>query len=525
MSAVPVVDLFAGPGGLGEGFASVLDAAKRPVFDLVFSVEKDATAHSTLRLRAGFRKLRAAGQLDSYIDYVQGKASYGAFASRPTVRDALASAAEECRNLELGACNVSALDRDIRSALKGSPDWLLIGGPPCQAYSLVGRARRANDVSFEDDEKHFLYREYLRIIRVHRPAVFIMENVTGLLSSSHSGKSMFARILRDLTAPAKGLGYEIRSLVKAGSGEELAPVDFVIESERYGIPQTRHRVILLGVRSDWATREHELLRQCPSAVSLESVIDGLPKIRSRLSREPDSPRAWHAALSQAPSFVKGWGVGAERQIISDMKTNARLAGELQSPGAPFIEARMSAAGMTDRLRNWILDASLGGVLQHESRPHMASDLARYLFAATFTQTFGYMPRLNVYPPGLLPDHASATAAEGRDLAFKDRFRVQARGPSTTIMSHISKDGHYYIHHDPVQCRSFTVREAARLQTFPDNYFFEGGRTQQYVQVGNAVPPLLAQQIAHSVAGLFRWSSSDGGSRQAEVLRGETVPLA
>jgi len=336
---------------------------------------------------------------------------------------------------------------------------------------------------------------------------------------------MFARILRDLSAPAKGLGYEIRSFIKAGSGEELAPVDFVIESERYGIPQTRHRVILLGVRSDWATREHELLHECPSAVSLESVIGGLPKIRSKLSREPDSPQAWHAAVSQAPSFLKGWGVGAERQIASAMKVNARLAGELQSPGAPFIEARISAAGMTDRLRNWILDASLGGVIQHESRPHMASDLARYLFAATFTQTFGYMPRLNVYPPGLLPDHASATAAEGRDLAFKDRFRVQARGPSTTIMSHISKDGHYYIHHDPVQCRSFTVREAARLQTFPDNYFFEGGRTQQYVQVGNAVPPLLAQQIAHSVAGLFRWSSSDGGSRQAEVLRGEMVPLA
>jgi DNA (cytosine-5)-methyltransferase 1 len=525
MSAVPVVDLFAGPGGLGEGFASVADSAGRQVFDLVFSVEKDAIAHSTLRLRAAFRRLRATGQLRDYLDYVQGRITYGTFSNVPAVRDALAAAAEECRNQELGACNVSALDRDIRAALKGNPDWLLIGGPPCQAYSLVGRARRANDAKFEEDEKHFLYREYLRIIRVHRPAVFIMENVKGLLSSSHSGHSMFARILQDVSAPARGLGYEIRSMVKAGSGEDLEPVDFVIESERYGIPQTRHRVILLGVRSDWADREHELLRECPSSVNLESVISGLPKIRSKLSREPDSPQAWHAAVSRAPSFLKGWGVGAERQIVSDMKVNARRAGELQSPGAPFIETRPATGGMPDRLRKWIVDPTLGGILQHESRPHMASDLARYMFAATFTRSFGYMPRLNVYPPGLLPDHASATAAEGGDLAFKDRFRVQAGGPSTTIMSHISKDGHYYIHHDPVQCRSFTVREAARLQTFPDNYFFEGGRTQQYVQVGNAVPPLLAHQIAQSVAGLFRWTRATRGSRQAEALRGEMLPLA
>ncbi len=135
---------------------------------------------------------------------------------------------------------------------------------------------------------------------------------------------------------------------------------------------------------------------------------------------------------------------------------------------------------------------------------MASDLARYLFSASFAHLWGYPPRLDVFPHKLLPDHINVhVEQESETIPFNDRFRVQCRNePATTVVAHIAKDGHYYIHYDPSQCRSLTVREAARLQTFPDNYFFAGNRTEQYTQVGNAVPPLLAHKLAGIVRSLL-----------------------
>jgi DNA (cytosine-5)-methyltransferase 1 len=146
-----------------------------------------------------------------------------------------------------------------------------------------------------------------------------------------------------------------------------------------------------------------------------------------------------------------------------------------------------------------VDPEIGGFVNHESKAHMASDLGRYLYCAVYArQRKGVSPRSRDFPEIFAPDHRSWETGK-----FADRFKVQARNaPSSTIVSHIAKDGHYYIHPDPGQCRSLTVREAARLQTFPDNYFFEGNRTQQYVQVGNAVPPYLASQIARIVVGLL-----------------------
>jgi len=150
------------------------------------------------------------------------------------------------------------------------------------------------------------------------------------------------------------------------------------------------------------------------------------------------------------------------------------------------------------LSDWFKDERLTTLSSHESRGHMPSDLHRYFFAALYAGLKGISPKLSDFPEELLPIHKNVEQGVSGKM-FSDRFRVQlSNAPSTTITSHISKDGHYFIHYDPVQCRSLTVREAARLQTFPDNYKFEGMRTAQYHQVGNAVPPLLANKIAEII---------------------------
>lgn len=507
---IPIIDLFAGPGGLGEGFSSLRDHKREPVFEIGLSIEKDPVAHRTLMLRAVFRQLRRTKHIQHYYSYIRNEIDEATFRKIPAIAEAFAHAEKEARCLELGKADEGGIDTEIRAALGGKDTWVLIGGPPCQAYSLAGRSRRANDETFKDDVKHFLYREYLRIIKVHRPTIFVMENVKGLLSSQHSRSPMFERILADLCAPAPGLKYEIRSFVKKGNSDTLEPVDFVIQAERHGIPQCRHRVILLGVRKDAGASRHDLL-PVRKPVSVKQAIEDLPKIRSRLSRG-DSLEAWREAVLAGPSYVSGWGTASEESMTDLMRASAEAA-TWTGVGKPFAQKPGKKPKLVEQteLQRWVHDRSLNGFCQHEARSHMPSDLARYLFAACFAQSAKYSPRLDIFPPRLLPNHNNV--AQERDatevIPFKDRFRVQcARDPATTIVSHIAKDGHYYIHYDPTQCRSLTVREAARLQTFPDNYFFAGNRTEQYTQVGNAVPPLLANKLAKIVRGLLAGLNRD-----------------
>lgn len=518
---VPVIDLFAGPGGLGEGFSSLTDENGGRRFSLRVSIEKDPVAHRTLSLRALFRSFPKGRAPDCYYDYVRGKITREELFNHPSVPEEARAAAAEAKCAELGKAQHAEIDGWISEALDGADEWVLIGGPPCQAYSIAGRSRRAREsiVAFEKDEKHLLYTEYLRIIRRFSPSVFVMENVTGILSSKHGGSRIFDRILADLASPGGDFEYRIRSLVVPARDGESDPNDFVIEAERFGVPQSRHRVILFGVRSDLVDAtpalddepSRFLLTPATRVVGVAEALSGLPPLRSRLSREPDSHEAWLSALASAAEDGFKWWRGAARETLEKAMARARVRAEAhKSYGGQFDPREVPTdALMATTLHSWYHDPRLKGVLHHETRRHMREDLHRYLFASCFAKSFGHSPKLASFPRLLLPEHGNIGE---KDVPFKDRFRVQTAGqPATTIVAHIAKDGHYYIHHDPSQCRSLTVREVARLQTFPDNYFFEGTRTEQYVQIGNAVPPWLARQIAEVVHEFL--NESRRGSRQ------------
>jgi DNA (cytosine-5)-methyltransferase 1 len=366
---------------------------------------------------------------------------------------------------------------------------------------------RFTDYKPDEDNRNFLYKEYLRILSKHRPAIFVMENVKGMLSFKINGASMFEMILNDLRRPSLSVGasenlepeynvYSLSVLPKKTllKEENYNPSDYIIESERYGIPQTRHRVILLGIKADLSNVHPDILSETKK-VTTKDVIGGLPRLRSGLSREKDNLSSWRYSLTNC--IYKAWfrdeleTEGYENLKMEMIHQLSKICSVKLDRGGEFIK---SSCYVREDLSSWYLDERIEGVCNHMTRSHMVSDLYRYLFLACFIKMFGRSPLVRDLPSGLLPNHKNANAG-----VFEDRFKVHAPDKvAGTITSHISKDGHYYIHYDPIQCRSLTVREAARLQTFPDNYFFEGNRTEQYKQVGNAVPPLLAMKIAKIV---------------------------
>ncbi|MDD4357567.1 MAG: DNA cytosine methyltransferase [Smithellaceae bacterium] len=509
---IPVIDLFAGPGGLSEGFWTFRSEDKNP-FRICLSIEKDSYAHRTLELRSFFRQFSVGQIPDEYYAYLRKEITRDELFN--SYRSEAAAAKREAWCAELGSSGfpVEKVDARIEKALNGSKKWVLIGGPPCQAYSIAGRSRNKGKKGYipEKDARHFLYREYLRIIARHRPSIFVMENVKGLLSAKVNGGRIFDHILDDLHDPLaavenikhEALRYRIYSLVKPAyfpcdnTRSGFTPSDYLIMSENYGIPQARHRLILLGVREDAGDVLPGILVP-KDRVNASTVLDGLPKLRSGLSREKDTPEKWKQRILDIVEIKDERGKDVWDRIgmaLSELDV-AREYGR----GGEFVPLNAGCG-----YNEWYYDPRLKGVCNHTTKTHMPSDLHRYLFASCFAAVHEKSPTLSEFPKKLWPEHKSAQKA-GRYSNFSDRFRVQiATKPSTTVMSHISKDGHYYIHYDPAQCRSLTVREAARLQTFPDNYFFEGARTQQYIQVGNAVPPLLALQLAEIVFDLLkRW---------------------
>ncbi len=504
--AVPVVDLFSGPGGLAEGFARCRGGRSRVRFEVALSVEMERSAHKTLLMRAFLRKF---GQ-----DY---PSEYHSFLNRGAIRapdwqrsypKQWAEAADETQRLELGTPGATKeVDKRIhRIRERQGPEAVLLGGPPCQSYSLVGRARNVGNANYDPakDTRQSLYFEYVRILAALRPAVAVMENVKGMLSARLGDDLVIEKVLKSLRHATGTDSYRLYTVAGPDSGlwkDDRRPSDFLVRADEHGVPQARHRVIVVCVRSDIAKvlPVGDLLRleKSDHQVPVKDVIGQMPRLRSRISRA-DNSEAWRDVVVAA---CKRLGDLPMPRMTSDqmsrfrseiLETRDAVTGSVPEYGNTPGGTEMACP---DPLRTWIRDPRVTQLPNNETRRHMPADIERYLFASAFAKAKGVSPKASDFPEILAPNHANWGTGK-----FADRFRVQVGDrPSSTVTSHMSKDGHYFIHPDPTQCRSLTVREAARLQTFPDDYFFMGDRTRQYVQVGNAVPPYLALQIARCVA--------------------------
>lgn len=500
-TSYPIVDLFAGPGGLGEGFSALHNGKGVSSFHSVVSIEHNEFAHKTLTLRHFFRLFGRGKAPKEYYQYISGEIPKEELIKKYPEQWRRAESSALC--ISLGEENHDIVQGIINSRLGSTKKWALIGGPPCQAYSLVGRSRMSGSPDFEDDKRHFLYREYLKIIVDHKPPVFVMENVKGLLSASVKGEPVIQKILRDLKHPKlavgksdNGLEYRLYSLSEKGEFTmDADPSSFLVKAEEYGIPQARHRIFIIGIRSDIKIAPEILRRR--EAPSVRDIIGSLPRLRSGVTKDIDSSERWQQIIRSASSTH--W----YRMPTGSNYALSEILEKYISPNYRLPSQRCSARySLPDTMTSWYGDDRLMSLTHHDARAHMKDDLYRYLFAASYAKKFKVSPVLADFPALLLPKHKNVEIGVSGKM-FNDRFRVQlAEKPSTTVTSHISKDGHYFIHYDPAQCRSLTVREAARLQTFPDNYFFEGPRTEQYHQVGNAVPAYLALKIAVIVKGVL-----------------------
>ena len=506
MPTYPIVDLFAGPGGLGEGFADVTGPEGESRFSSAASIEDNHFAYRTLLLRHFFRTFPPGEAPASYYRYLGREIdAEELFRAHPKQ---LSAAQESALEISLGSKTHETVRKIIADRLGGKRKWVLMGGPPCQAYSMAGRSRMTGDPNFNEDKRHFLYQEYLRIIIDHRPPVFVMENVKGLLSAKVNGESTIDRIVADLSNPsdalensANGLHYQLFSLSKDQTPDrDVPPRFYIVRAEHYGIPQARHRMFIVGIRCDVNARPTVLRYHKPPSVA--ETISDLPRIRSGLSRTSDSYQGWRKEINRLADMYS-------KTELSEVPDGSKVIRAIRSHlrKGKFPKERSSSKHPGKPVSNHetlrrMFDPRLTTLNGHESRSHMPSDLRRYMFAATFAEEKRRSPKLSDLPVSLLPNHKNVCKAI-LGATFADRFRVQLRDDvSKTVTSHISKDGHYYIHYDPTQCRSLTVREAARLQTFPDNFKFEGPRTEQYHQVGNAVPPYLARQIGEIIAGVL-----------------------
>lgn len=435
------IDLFAGCGGLSEGF-------KQAGFNVIAQVEMDKWACETLKTRYLYHHLKEIRKGYLYQKLLRGEIGRNDILDRfPDIDKSIAHVVIQA---EFGEEKFDEILKRIDASRKfhnAQRFNVVIGGPPCQPYSLAGRSRDPDRMML--DGRHFLYEYYLKILQSLQPDFFVFENVLGLITAKAKGEEMFLRMLDDFRNINPS--YEI-----APSFDEYSsnPRQYLLDSAKYGVPQKRRRVVFIGYRKSLLLKKSDV----------KNVFKGILE-----SKAPEyAGYTVTDAIGDLPALTPGKGSdGWFREYYREAITPYQEKMRRNSPG----------------------------ILSHRARTHMKSDLERYRFfiehrlngdkAATLTD--------------LIRERPDLTPAHNHLDKFLDRFKVQWwYQPSSTITAHICKDGHYYIHPDISQCRSFTVREAARCQSFPDNFKFEGPRTEQFRQVGNAVPPLLARTIAQHI---------------------------
>ena len=407
------LDLFAGAGGLSEGFI-------RAGFNPVAHIESNMAACFTLRTRAAYHWLKARNQEETYLDYLNRRMSRESFYNQvPT------NIINSVIHAEIGK-NQESIFNTIDNLLQRKKVDLIIGGPPCQAYSIIGRSNAKNGM--RDDARSYLYRDYAEFLKYYKPSYFVFENVTGLLSAKNKHNVSYLTKMQKLF---KEYGYETEYKV--------------LSAKNHGVLQNRKRIIIVGKLGN-KTGFYPDLKHWKSDVEVAEVFADLPTLNAG---EGDS----------GPCQVK------------------------QYDG------------------RWLYDAKIKDddfpVTWHQSRPNHERDLEIYKFATNLWDTEKARLSYNDLP--------SQLKTHKQTVAFLDRFKVVAGDLpySHTIVAHIAKDGHYYIHPDIKQNRSITPREAARLQSFPDDYFFEGtaekpSRTAAFTQIGNAVPVLMAHTLAEKI---------------------------
>lgn len=409
------IDLFAGAGGLSEGF---LQAGFNPIAH----VEMDRSAAKTLETRAAYYYLKKEKNLHWYYQYEKMEIS----------RDQLFSHIPESVtktviNAEMLSKTLPYIFKQIDVLIKQDNIKevdMIIGGPPCQAYSLVGRAQSSHmSIPMEDDPRNELYKMYTRFLSKYKPKMFVFENVVGLISAR--GGELF----KNLKAQMKRVGYNIE--VKLQNA-----IDF-------GVLQNRKRIIIIG----WRKGTHYSF-PCfiprPSSAYVRDLLDDLaPVERGRERNEYSLP------YDQCSEYLRANNIRTPDDILT----------------------------------------------HHISRYNNERDVAIYKIVID-----AYLRGEKIHY-NQLPDELKT---HKNQTSFIDRFKVIEGNDKAchTILAHLAKDGHYFIHPDRSQCRSITVREAARLQTFPDNYYFEGNRGEKFKQIGNAVPPMMAKVIAEELKKQF-----------------------